>query len=68
MGNGFKKVKAAVVGTHKNSEKIPQWLKANGGQYSREIDPSVTHLIATESAMGNNPAGTTLSPFFSSLI
>ncbi|RAO66112.1 uncharacterized protein BHQ10_002124 [Talaromyces amestolkiae] len=56
MGNGFKKVKASFVGSHKNSDKIPQWLRAHGGEYSREIDESVTHLIATESAMENNGA------------
>ncbi|QGA15265.1 hypothetical protein EYB26_002922 [Talaromyces marneffei] len=56
MGNGFKKVKASFVGSHKDSNKIPQWLKAHGGEFSREIDHSVTHLIATESAMENNVA------------
>jgi hypothetical protein len=58
MGNGFKKVKVSFVGLHKDSDKIPRWLKAHGGEYSREIDDSVTHLIATESAMENNAAGT----------
>lgn len=58
MGNGFKKVKASFVGSHKYSDKIPQWLKAHGGEFSKEIDDSVTHLIATESAMENNVAGT----------
>lgn len=57
MGNGFKKVKACFVGSHKNSDKIPQWLKAHGGEYSRDVDDSVTHLIATEAAMENNVAG-----------
>lgn len=58
MGNGFKNVKASFVGSHKDSDKIPQWLKAHGGAFSKEIDDSVTHLIATESAMENNVAGT----------
>jgi hypothetical protein len=58
MGNGFKKVKASFVGSHKNSDKIPQWLKANGGEYSRDIDDSVTHLIATESVIEDSVAGT----------
>ncbi|KAF3391907.1 hypothetical protein DPV78_010449 [Talaromyces pinophilus] len=56
MGNGFKKVKASFVGSHKDSDKIPQWLKAHGGAFSKEIDDSVTHLIATESAMEKNVA------------
>jgi hypothetical protein len=35
-------------------EKIPQWIKANGGQFSRDVNPRVTHLIATKQAYKDN--------------
>ncbi|KAL1969433.1 hypothetical protein VTN77DRAFT_8871 [Rasamsonia byssochlamydoides] len=55
MGKSFKKIHACAVGSFgDNTEKIPQWIKANGGVYSKEIDDSVTHLIATEAAVKKN--------------
>ena len=35
-------------------DKIPQWIRANGGQFSRDVNPRVTHLIATKQAYKNN--------------
>lgn len=59
MGKSFKKIKASFIGSHKDNKKIPQWLEANGGAYSSKVDDSVTHLIATESAVKeNHEAGT----------
>jgi twin BRCT domain len=61
MGKGFKNVNASFVGNLEHGDKIPRWLKANGGIYSRNVDESVTHLIATESAVKDNvDAGTDL--------
>ncbi|OKL64552.1 hypothetical protein UA08_00838 [Talaromyces atroroseus] len=54
MAKGFNGVNVSFVGTHEHSDKMPRWLKANGGIYSRNIDESVTHLIATESAVKAN--------------
>ncbi|KAJ5793757.1 hypothetical protein N7457_000356 [Penicillium paradoxum] len=52
MAKPFKKVHAAIVGKFENGvgEKIPQWIRANGGQYSRDVNARVTHLIATKDA------------------
>ncbi|CAG8006451.1 unnamed protein product [Penicillium salamii] len=56
MGRTFQKIHCAMVGRFEEGikEKIPQWIRANGGQFSREINPMVTHLIATEEAYKDN--------------
>ncbi|KAJ5361431.1 hypothetical protein N7541_002275 [Penicillium brevicompactum] len=56
MGRTFQKVHCAMVGKFADgiAEKIPQWIKANGGQFSRGIDACVTHLIATKQAYKEN--------------
>jgi hypothetical protein len=66
MGKTFEHINAAMVGNFERGigEKIPQWLKANGGTFSRDINPSVTHLITTEEAFTQNgEPGTLLSKF-----
>ncbi|KAJ9488190.1 hypothetical protein VN97_g5109 [Penicillium thymicola] len=35
-------------------EKIPQWIRANGGQFSRDVNSRTTHLIATKEAFKSN--------------
>lgn len=54
MGKGFKDVHVSFIGGHENSDKIPQWVKAHGGTFSREMNDNVTHLIASESAVKKN--------------
>ncbi|CAG8943637.1 unnamed protein product [Penicillium salamii] len=56
MGRTFQKIHCAMVGRFEEGikEKIPQWIRANGGQFSRDINPMVTHLIATEEAYKDN--------------
>lgn len=55
MGKSFQKINACYVGNFgENGEKIPQWLRANGGTYSKDMNPDVTHLIATESTFKRN--------------
>lgn len=55
MGKSFQKVNACCAGNFgENSEKIPQWLRANGGTYSKEMNSDITHLITTESAFKRN--------------
>ncbi|KAF9884138.1 hypothetical protein FE257_002259 [Aspergillus nanangensis] len=54
MGKTLHKVHAACVGRIPNCDKVPQWLRANGGQYSKTIDQNLTHLITTKEAYKNN--------------
>ncbi|CAG8095447.1 unnamed protein product [Penicillium salamii] len=56
MARTFQKIHCAMVGRFEEGikEKIPQWIRANGGQFSRDINPMVTHLIATEEAYKDN--------------
>ncbi|PLB36414.1 BRCT domain protein [Aspergillus candidus] len=51
MGKTFEKINACSAGDFgNNSNKIPQWIKANGGQYSKSVVEGVTHLISTVEA------------------
>ncbi|KAI3230120.1 hypothetical protein DTO012A9_8456 [Penicillium roqueforti] len=52
MGKTFQRIHASIVGKFQDGigEKIPQWIRANGGQFSRDVNPRVTHLIATKEA------------------
>lgn len=56
MGKTFQKVHCSMVGRFEGGigDKIPQWIRANGGQFSRDVDPRVTHLITTEEAYKEN--------------
>lgn len=55
MGKTFKHINACSAGNFgDNGDKIPQWIKANGGTYSKEITKDVTHLITTEAAFKKN--------------
>ncbi|KAJ5382419.1 hypothetical protein N7517_000330 [Penicillium concentricum] len=58
MGKPFQRIHAAIVGKFEDGvgEKIPQWIRANGGQFSRDVNSRVTHLIATKEAFKNNAA------------
>ncbi|GCB22750.1 hypothetical protein AAWM_05635 [Aspergillus awamori] len=51
MGKTFKSIYASSFGKFDgNSDKIPQWIRANGGQYSKDISKEITHLITTKEA------------------
>jgi hypothetical protein len=55
MGKSFKKIRLCSAGNFGDStEKIPQWVKANGGTYSKDVDSSITHLVVTEAAFKKN--------------
>nr|XP_001392721.2 brct domain protein [Aspergillus niger CBS 513.88] len=55
MGKTFKKIYASSFGKFDgNSDKIPQWIRANGGQYSKDISKEITHLITTKEAFKDN--------------
>ncbi|CAG8908125.1 unnamed protein product [Penicillium egyptiacum] len=58
MGKPFQSIRASIVGKFQDGigEKIPQWIRANGGQFSREVSPRVTHLIATKEAFKTHAA------------
>lgn len=59
MGKSFAKVHLCSAGRlGDNGSKIPQWVQANGGTYSRQVTQDVTHLVTTKDAYMNNiPAG-----------
>lgn len=63
MGKTFQKIHGCAVGSFSgNGDKIPQWIRANGGTYSKEINTNVTHLITTrEMYKANADAGNALS-------
>ncbi|OJJ73608.1 hypothetical protein ASPBRDRAFT_205828 [Aspergillus brasiliensis CBS 101740] len=55
MGNTFKNIHASSFGKFDgNTDKIPQWIRANGGQYSKDISKDLTHLITTKEAFKDN--------------
>ncbi|OJI91039.1 hypothetical protein ASPTUDRAFT_26514 [Aspergillus tubingensis CBS 134.48] len=55
MGKTFKNIHASSFGKFDGiSEKIPQWIRANGGQYSKDISTDITHLIITKEAFKDN--------------
>ncbi|CAL5871706.1 uncharacterized protein PFLUO_LOCUS5959 [Penicillium psychrofluorescens] len=59
MGKTFEGIHACSTGRFKdgNGEKIPQWVRNNGGQYSKEMHTGVTHLITTkETFLKDTPA------------
>ncbi|RAH61276.1 BRCT domain protein [Aspergillus piperis CBS 112811] len=55
MGKTFKNIHASSFGKFDGlSDKIPQWIRANGGQYSKDISKNLTHLITTKEAFKDN--------------
>ncbi|PYI32386.1 hypothetical protein BP00DRAFT_486098 [Aspergillus indologenus CBS 114.80] len=57
MGKTFQKIHACSAGKFpKDGDKIPQWIRANGGEYHSTIAPQVTHLITTLEAYKKNIA------------
>ncbi|KAJ5682475.1 hypothetical protein N7462_005640 [Penicillium macrosclerotiorum] len=50
MGKTFDKIHACCVGNLAYKDRIPQWIRANGGKFSVEVDNTVTHLITTRKA------------------
>ncbi|KAL4879418.1 hypothetical protein BJY04DRAFT_95708 [Aspergillus karnatakaensis] len=58
MGKTFQRIHASSVGNFdRNTNKIPGWITANGGIYTKEVTNGVTHLIASRDAfVSNDPA------------
>ncbi|KAJ5091539.1 hypothetical protein NUU61_006409 [Penicillium alfredii] len=55
MGKTFQKINVCCAGKFDQlGDKIPQWVRANGGQFSRNVDDRVTHLITTKEAFQQN--------------
>lgn len=50
----MKRIRVSVVGKVKDAEKIPGWMRENGGAYSKAVSRNVTHLIASEDAYKEN--------------
>lgn len=60
MGRTFKNITVSVTGEFGPiSDKFKQWVEANGGSFSKEVNSGVTHLLSTKGAFkSNNNAGT----------
>lgn len=54
MGKTFDKIHIRVIGSFEDADKIPGWMKANGGKYHRSFNSQVTHLVASEEAYLQN--------------
>ncbi|KAJ6145772.1 hypothetical protein N7470_009667 [Penicillium chermesinum] len=54
MGKTFARVHAASAGHFEHGDKIAQWVKFNGGQFSRGVHSHVTHLITSLDAYKQN--------------
>ncbi|GFF51874.1 hypothetical protein IFM61606_05973 [Aspergillus udagawae] len=55
MGKTFKNIHACAVGRFPvNGDKIPQWIRAHGGTFSKGVTEDVTHLITTKDTFEKN--------------
>ncbi|EFE41237.1 BRCT domain protein [Trichophyton verrucosum HKI 0517] len=55
MGRTFKNITVSVTGEFGPiSDKFKQWVEANGGSFSREVNSGVTHLLSTKGAFKAN--------------
>ncbi|KAL4806703.1 hypothetical protein BDV18DRAFT_159872 [Aspergillus unguis] len=55
MAKSFERIYASSTGDFEDStSKIPKWITANGGTYSKNVVKGVTHLIATKKAYTQN--------------
>jgi hypothetical protein len=54
MGKTFEHVHVRVLGSFEGAEKIPGWIKANGGKFHRSFNSQVTHLVVTEEVYAEN--------------
>lgn len=62
MGKSFEKLHICAVGQLEDGDKIPRWVRANGGEFHRDVDERCTHLIATQNAYKSNvEAGKTMT-------
>ncbi|KAM5442306.1 hypothetical protein MferCBS31731_002681 [Microsporum ferrugineum] len=51
MGKAFKNVTLSVIGEFgPKTDKFKQWVEANGGKFSKEVNDQVTHLLSTKEA------------------
>ncbi|KAM5437298.1 hypothetical protein McanMca71_001091 [Microsporum canis] len=51
MGKTFKNVTLSVIGEFgPKADKFKQWVEANGGKFSKEVNDQVTHLLSTKEA------------------
>ncbi|KAJ6013534.1 hypothetical protein N7540_008125 [Penicillium herquei] len=54
MPNSFNGVHIAVAGKFEDGDKFPGWVRYHGGELTKKVDSSVTHLIASEDAYRKN--------------
>lgn len=55
MGRTFTRINLASTGDFppNKNDKIKGWVEHNGGTFSKEIDATVTHLVASPRAWKN---------------
>lgn len=68
MGTTLRRIRVSVVGKVQDAEKIPGWMRENGGTYSKAVTRNVTHLIASEEAYAANVEAGKLARMCSVLI
>jgi hypothetical protein len=55
MGKSFRNITLCAVGSlGEITDKIPNWVKANGGTFSKGLNDAVTHLVTTKEAFKQN--------------
>ncbi|KAG2009159.1 hypothetical protein GB937_007935 [Aspergillus fischeri] len=55
MGKTFKNIHACAIGRFPvNGDKIPQWILAHGGTFSKDVTEDITHLITTRETFEKN--------------
>lgn len=54
MGKPFERIHACIAGKMENAERIPIWVRANGGSYHKNVTRKVTHLIVSEATYQEN--------------
>ncbi|EAW07525.1 BRCT domain protein [Aspergillus clavatus NRRL 1] len=55
MGKTLQKIHGCAAGKFgKDGDKIPQWIRANGGTFSKDVTDRVTHLVTTKEAFEKN--------------
>ncbi|EAW22555.1 BRCT domain protein [Aspergillus fischeri NRRL 181] len=55
MGKTFKNIHACAIGRFPvNGDKVPQWILAHGGTFSKDVTEDITHLITTRETFEKN--------------
>lgn len=62
MGHTFHHINVSLAGDFgPKGDKIKQWVEANGGTFSKELNEEVTHVISTQNAFRKKVPASKLS-------